>query len=176
LKEKLTANRIVYDSLKRVWSIRDYSIRYVNGLKEKMIWAGVKKDTSLEMVPADFVLHDNIYTAMPMKELNNNIKKEEIRGTGVVNNMLFEKYKRFVYPLASYVLTLIGVALASRKVRGGVGLPLGIGFFLCFAYIIVEQFALVFSIKGGLPPIVAVFIPNTVFGFLGYYLLRRAPK
>ncbi len=181
LKEKWVANRIVYDSVrstpqKHLWSLQDYSVRYVNGLKEKMIWQAAKKDTTLEMVPADFVLHDNIYSAMPLRELNNNIKKEEIRGTGVVNNMLFEKYKRYVYPLASFVLTLIGVALASRKVRGGVGLPLGIGFFLCFAYIVVEQFALVFSIKGGLPPIIAVFIPNTVFGLLGYYLLRKAPK
>lgn len=176
LKEKLTANRIVYDSLKNKWTIHDYAIRYVNGLKENMIWQGTTKDMALDMHPADFVLHDNIYTAMSTSELNNNIKKETIRGTGVVNNMLFEKYKRFVYPLASYVLTLIGVALSSRKVRGGVGLSLGIGFFLCFAYIIVEQFAFVFSVKGGLPPIIAVFIPNAVFGILGYYLLRKAPK
>lgn len=176
LKQKLTANRITYDSLKNKWTIHDYAIRYVSGLKEKMVWQGTSKDTVLDMHPTDFVLHDNIYTAMSTNELNNNIRKETIRGTGVVNNMLFEKYKRFVYPLASYVLTLIGVALASRKVRGGVGLSLGVGFFLCFAYIIVEQFAFVFSIKGGLPPIIAVFIPNAVFGLLGYYLLRKAPK
>ena len=181
MKEKWVANHIVYDSVKstpqrHLWSLRDYSVRYVNGLKETMVWNGLKKDTVLDMQPADFVLHDNIYTAMSMKTLNTNIEKETIRGTGVVNNMLFEKYRRFVYPLASYVLTLIGVALASRKVRGGVGLPLGIGFFLCFAYIVVEQFAMVFSVKGGLPPIIAVFIPNVVFGLLGYYLLRNAPK
>jgi len=176
LKEKLTANRITYDSLKNRWTFHDYAVRYVNGLREKMIWQAAQKDTVLDMRPADFVLHDNIYTAMSTAELNNNIKKETIRGTGVVNNMLFEKYKRFVYPLASYVLTLIGVALSSRKVRGGVGLSLGIGFFLCFAYIVVEQFAFVFSVKGGLPPVIAVFIPNLTFGILGYYLLQKAPK
>jgi lipopolysaccharide export system permease protein len=181
LKQKLVANSIVYDSLKsrgskQVWSFRDYSVRYVNGLREKMVWTGAKKDTVLDMRPDDFQLHDNQYSAMSMHELNANIEKERMRGTGVLFNMRFEKYKRFVYPLASYVLTLIGVSLASRKVRGGVGLPLGIGFFLCFAYIVVEQFALVFSIKGGLDPLIAVFIPNLTFGLLGYYLLRKAPK
>ncbi|EHQ25175.1 LptF/LptG family permease [Mucilaginibacter paludis] len=175
LKQKLTANKIVYDSLKRVWSIQQFDTRYVNGLREKMVH-GEKKDTVLDMVPADFVLHNNIYSAMSRKELDNNIKKEEYRGTGVINDMLIEKYKRFVHPMASFVLTLIGVSLSSRKVRGGVGLPLGIGFFLCFAYIVVDQFAVVFSLKGGLPPIIAVFIPNTLFGLLGYYLLRKAPK
>jgi lipopolysaccharide export system permease protein len=175
MKEKLTANTIVFDSLKHVWSIRGYDVRYVNGLREKMVH-GDKKDTVLDMRPDDFVLHNNIYTAMSMKELNSNIEKEKIRGTGVLYDMLLVKYQRFVHPLASFVLTLIGVSLSSRKVRGGVGLPLGIGFFLCFAYIVVDQFAMVFSLKGGLPPIIAVFIPNTIFGLLGYYLLRKAPK
>jgi len=175
LKQKLTANSIVYDSLKRVWSIRDFDVRYVNGMREKMVH-GTKKDTVLDMLPDDFVLHSNIYSAMSMKELNANIAKETLRGTGALYAMQLEKYKRFVHPLASFVLTLIGVSLSSRKVRGGVGLPLGIGFFLCFAYIVVDQFAMVFSLKGGLPPIIAVFIPNTIFGALGYYLLRKAPK
>jgi lipopolysaccharide export system permease protein len=78
--------------------------------------------------------------------------------------------------MSAYVLTIMGVALSSRKVRGGVGLPLGIGILLCFAYIIVEKFAIVFSIKGGMAPLVAVVIPNILFGVFGYYLLLKAPK
>jgi lipopolysaccharide export system permease protein len=108
--------------------------------------------------------------------LNNNIKKEEIRGTGALKEMLYEKYRRFVYPLSSYVLTLIGVSMSSRKVRGGIGLPLGIGIFLCFTYIVVDKFALVFAVKGSLPAIIAVCIPNGLFGLVGYYLLLKAPK
>jgi hypothetical protein len=45
--------------------------------------------------------------------------------------MQFEKYRRFVEPLSSFVLCIIAVAISSRKVRGGVGLPLGIGIFIC---------------------------------------------
>ncbi|RYE29039.1 MAG: YjgP/YjgQ family permease [Sphingobacteriaceae bacterium] len=175
LREKTTATRIVYDSLKKVWSLMDYSTRYVKDLKEKMI-SGTKKDTVLDMKPDDFEAHNNLYDAMPMKELNNNIEKEKIRGTGIMVDLLYEKYQRFVYPLSAYVLTLIGVAMSSRKVRGGIGLPLGIGIFLCFAYIVTVQFSKVFAIKGGLPPIIAVFIPNIIFGILGLYLLKKAPK
>jgi lipopolysaccharide export system permease protein len=175
LKEKIVATRVTYDSLKRVWSMMDYSIRYINGLKEKMV-SGVKKDTILDMRPVDFEAHSNLYDAMPMKELNANIEKEKIRGTGIMVNLQYEKFQRFVYPLSSYVLTLIGVAMSSRKVRGGIGLPLGIGIFLCFAYIVTVQFSKVFALKGGLPPLIAVFIPNIIFGILGIYLLRKAPK
>ncbi|MGV8878334.1 MAG: LptF/LptG family permease [Sphingobacteriaceae bacterium] len=175
IKEKIVANRIVYDSLKRSWSIEDYSIRYVDGLKERMV-SGIKKDTLLDLRPADFEVHNNVYDAMSMQELNKNIDKEAIRGTGNMVYLKLEKYKRFIYPLSSYVLTLIGVSISSRKVRGGIGLPLGIGIFLCFGYIITVQFANVFAIKGGLPPLIAVVIPNLTFGALGYYLLRNAPK
>lgn len=175
LHEKITATRVTYDSLKRVWSMMDYSIRYVNGLKEKMV-SGVKKDTVLDMRPVDFEIHNNLYDAMPMKELDINIEKEKIRGTGIMVNLLYEKYQRFVYPLSAYILTLIGVSMSSRKVRGGIGLPLGIGIFLCFAYIVTVQFSKVFALKGGMPPLVAVFIPDIVFGALGIYLLKKAPK
>lgn len=176
LKEKLTAQTVtIKDSVKKIWTLNNCKIRYVNGLKEQLINAG-NKDTVLDMRTTDFVIRDNVYTAISTSELNRDIDKEKIRGTGVLKDMRFEKYKRFVYPLATYVLTLIGVSISSRKVRGGVGLPLGIGIFLCFTYIIVDRFAFVFSVKGGLTPIIAVFIPNLVFGLLGYYLLRKAPK
>jgi lipopolysaccharide export system permease protein len=179
LKERLVAARISYDSLKRVWSIQDFQTRYVNGLKEKLV-SGAKKDTVLDMRPSDFEeqrdINTNIYRAMSTVEISKAIEKEQIRGTGRLIDMQLEKYHRFISPFSCYVLTLIGVSLSSRKVRGGIGLPLGIGIFLCFLYIIVDRFANVFSLKANLPAIIAVFIPNVVFGSIGYYLLRKAPK
>jgi lipopolysaccharide export system permease protein len=175
LRQKLTAPQIRYDSVKHIWSIPNYTVRYVNGLNEKLVTLA-NKDTVLDMRPTDFVVRNNIYMAISTKELHTDIIKEKLRGTGVLIDMQFEEYKRFVYPLATYVLTMIGVAISSRKVRGGIGLPLGIGIFLCFAYIVVDKFAFVFSIKGGMPPIITVLIPNVLFGLLGYYLLVKAPK
>lgn len=175
LKEKLVADKITWDSLKSKWIIDNYSIRKIDGLKESMD-SGTRKDTTLDMRPKDFEIYDNIYQAMNMRELNERIDKEETRGTGVMVDLQLEKYKRFVYPLSAYVLTLMGVSLSSRKVRGGVGLPLGVGIFLSFAYILFIQFANMFALKGGLPPLVAVFIPNVIFGILGIYLLIKAPK
>lgn len=145
-------------------------------MKEQFLPNQSQKDTVLDMHPSDFIVYDNVYTAMSLSDLNKNIEKEKLRRPEYLKSIYFEKYHRFVYPLSAYVLTLIGVSISSRKVRGGVGLPLGIGILLCFAYIILERFALVFSVKGGMPPLVAVFIPNVIFGMLGYYLLLKAPK
>ncbi|WP_114940302.1 MULTISPECIES: LptF/LptG family permease [Mucilaginibacter] len=176
LREKLIADRIQYDSLKRKWSLMQYSVKYVNGMKEQFIKSDAPKDTVLDMHPSDFIVYDNVYQAMSLSDLNKNIDKEKLRRPEYLKAIYFEKYHRFVYPLSAFVLTLIGVSISSRKVRGGVGLPLGIGILLCFAYIILEKFALVFSIKGGMSPLIAVFIPNIIFGILGYYLLLKAPK
>jgi len=176
MTRKIVASNVVYDSVKRIWTMKAYSDRQINGLKETMVWHGSTKDTVLDMRPEDFEIKDNQYSAMSMSVLNKNIEKAKLRGTGKLLDMQFEKYHRFVYPLSTYVLTLIGVSMSSRKVRGGVGLPLGIGIILCFTYIIIERFALVFSVKGGAPPLISVFMPNVLFFVLGYYLLVKAPK
>lgn len=175
LKEKLVAERITWDSVKRVWAMESYTVRKIDGLKEQMT-KGDKKDTILDMRPSDFEIYDNIYEAMNMRELNQRIKKEAIRGTGNMKKLELEKYRRFVYPFSSFVLTLMGVSLSSRKVRGGVGLPLGIGIFLSFAYILFGRFSEMFALKGDLDPIIAVIIPNIIFGILGAILLYKAPK
>ncbi len=175
LKMKLMADRITWDSVSRKWTMENFSIRYVDSLKERMV-TGIKKDTILDMKPVDFDIRDNIFSAMNYWELNDKIKKEKIRGSGIMVNLELEKYKRYTYPFSTYVLTLIGVALSSRKVRGGVGLPLGIGIFLSFVYILFLQFSTVFALKGGLPAIIAVLIPNVFFAILGVILAIKAPK
>ncbi len=173
--EKMMADRITWDSIQNHWRIENYTIRKIDGLKEEMI-KGTSRDTLLDMEPKDFEVYDNIFTAMNTAELNDRIEKEKIRGTGMMVDLLLEKYKRFVYPLSAFVLTLMGVALSSKKVRGGIGLSLGIGIGLSFTYIVFIQFSTMFSLKGGLAPIIAVFIPNVIFGLLALYLLYRAPK
>src|SRR5690606_20993919 len=125
LIEKLIAERISWDSVKKSWKIQNYSIRKINGLEEQMI-SGVEKDTTLDRRQIDCAVYENVYETKDMSELNSRIGKEKIRGPGILVNLRLEKYGRFVYPLSAFVLTLMGVSLSSRKVRGGIGLPLGI--------------------------------------------------
>jgi lipopolysaccharide export system permease protein len=173
--EKTTAPIIKYDSVKHIWNMPNYTVRHINGLDESLT-TGFNKNDTLDMSPTDFVVRDNVYSAISTSKLHKDIAKEKIRGTGVLIDMQYEEYKRFIYPLSTYVLTLIGVSISSRKVRGGIGLPLGIGIFLCFAYIVVDKFAFVFSVKGHVPPYITVIMSNVLFGALGLYLLKKAPK
>ncbi|HCN83094.1 MAG TPA: YjgP/YjgQ family permease, partial [Sphingobacteriaceae bacterium] len=78
LKEKLVAERVVWDSVKLKWQIMNYSVRKIDGLKESMI-SGTQKDTVLDMRPKDFEIYDNVYEAMGTAELNERISKEKVR-------------------------------------------------------------------------------------------------
>src|SRR5690606_27900195 len=118
LTEKLMAQSITWDSLATKWKIKDYTVRTVDGLKETME-KGVDRDTTLDMLPRDFETYDNVFTAMDTKELNQRIAKEETRGTGMMTDLLLEKYKRYIGPFSAYILTLMGVSLSSKKVQIG---------------------------------------------------------
>lgn len=175
MTEKLMARQISWDSVATKWKIKDYTVRTIDGLSETMD-KGTERDTTLDMLPRDFEVYDNVFTAMDTKELNQRIKKEETRGTGMMTDLLLEKYKRYIGPFSAFILTLMGVSLSSKKVRGGIGLSLGIGIGLSFAFIVLVQFSTMFSLKGGLPPLIAILIPNILFLALALWLKYKAPK
>jgi len=89
LTEKLMANRITWNPELEKWKIEDYTVRKIDGLKETMD-QGTVRDTTLDMLPRDFEVYDNVFTAMDTKELNQRIEKEEIRGTGMMTDLLLE--------------------------------------------------------------------------------------
>ena len=89
---------------------------------------------------------------------------------------IVEQQKRLAYPFATIVLTIVAVAMSSRKIRGGIGLHLGAGLLISFAYILFMQISTTFATNGDLSPVLAVWIPNLIFSSLGLYLLSKTPK
>lgn len=175
LVTKLMADRITWDSLTQKWSIENYTIRNINGMTEELK-KGVRLDTILSIHPSEFNRRMNFIEAMDFSELNNYIKEEKQRGSEVIPFYEVEKYRRTSYPFATFILTLIGVAISSKKVRGGIGLQLGAGILLSFTYIMFMQVSTTFATNGNVPAVVAVWIPNLVYAFIAIYLLRKAPK
>lgn len=113
---------------------------------------------------------------MNFGELNEFIANEKLKGSEAVSFYEVERHRRMAFPFSTLVLTLIGVALSSQKVRGGIGLHLGAGIALSFTFILFMQVTTTFATKGSLHPMVAVWIPNILFGILGIYLIKKAPK
>ncbi len=175
LKSKLIADQIRWDTTKNKWSIRRYYIRDIDGLEETLT-TGNSIDTSLNMYPEDFSRRLNVVESMSLGELNEFIKESKMQGEVNITAFLIEKYRRTAFPFSTFILTLIGVAVSSRKARGGIGVQLGAGLAISFSYILFMQFSSQFSIGGSLPPLVAVWIPNIIFAIVAIFLYKMAPK
>jgi lipopolysaccharide export system permease protein len=175
LKSKLFADRIRWDAPKKQWRIETGYIRKMDGLQEK-IQQFAFIDTVLPMKPGDFGRPNTDVSNMSNGELARFIRTKRDRGEEGLEFYQVKEQERYAMPFSTFVLTVIGVSLSSRKVRGGIGLQIGIGIVISFAYILFMQFTTVFSQQGGLPPWLGAWIPNLVFGSLAFYLAIRAPK
>ena len=126
--------------------------------------------------PIDLRKDEYLKDQMPTPELDVFIAKEKMRQSESLSTLLVERYNRDAVPFSVLILTIIGVSLASRKVRGGSGMHLAIGIILCVVYILFSRISVVFATKGSFSPWLAAWIPNIIYGFIAFYLYKRAPK
>lgn len=174
LVSKLSSDYIKWDRENKKWVIHDYSIRTIEGNTEK-VTQGIVKDTTLNMSPEDYQVVANIMETMTLPTLNESIANLKLRGVNTTDYEI-EKHKRRSGPFSAFILTIIGVSLASRKIKGGIGFHLGLGLLLSFSYILFMQVTTVFATSGTLAPWLAMWIPNILYGILAFYLYRRAAR
>jgi len=175
LVSKLMSKEVHWDSTTNKWRVRDYMIRNFEGDKQILI-TGKSIDTAMNISPEEFKRRDNAVEAMNLPELNRFIKRQKMQGASNLNEILIEKHKRFSFPFSTFILTLIGVSVSSKKVKGGIGMQIGIGLLISFAYILFLQFSSQFAISGAFSPFVAAWIPNVLFFVIAIFLYRMAPK
>lgn len=175
LVSKLMAAIIKWDSLSGKWQINDYMIRDIDGLNETMR-RGSDKDTTLGFTPHDFARRMVDVEMMDYAQLEAFIEDESFKGSDEIPFYEIEKHQRSSYPFATYVLTLIGVSIASRKVKGGIGMHIAIGMLICVSYILAMKVTTVYATNAGLDPLIAVWLPNVIFGIFALFLLKFAPK
>lgn len=175
LQSKLNSNYIQWDSIAGKWQVNKWQIREFLEEGEKLS-KGERLDTLINLKPSDFKTRLSKVETMNYFELNEYIKEEEIKGTANIVYHKIEKNKRMAFPFSSIILTIIGVAVASRKTRGGIGIHLGAGLLISFSYILFMQISTTYAINGNLSPALAVWLPNILYLFLGMFLVLKAPK
>ena len=175
---QMNANVIQYDTIAEEryhWKARNYKIRTLKGMREE-ITSGFEIDTLIQMEPMDLVFSRGQQETFTSPELKRYISKQQQRGSSNVVQYEVEYHKRIATSFASFILTIIGVSLSSRKRKGGMGMYLGIGLALSFTYILLQTVSATFAINADTPPILAAWIPNILYAFIAYYCYRHAPN
>ena len=175
LESKLRAEKIEWINDLEKWRINNYYIRNFNDLEEA-IEKGRQLDTAFSFRPMDFEKRISLNEEMNTAELKEHIEKLRLRGANNIEYYSIELHRRTSDAFTVFILTLIGMSLASRKVRGGLGLHIVLGFLLSSIYIIFMRFSTTFSTNGDLSPLLSVWIPNIIFAALAIMLARKAPK
>lgn len=174
LTMRITADRIRYDSA-HCWHMENYVRRDFDGMRETLT-KGNRLDTVIPVQPRELFVTAEQAQEMTNPELIEYMELQEKRGAGNIQAFETEYHKRWASPLGAFIMTLLGVTMSSKKVRGGMGKNLGIGIVLTAAYILFSTVSTTFSVNGVMSPFMSAWLPNFVFLAIGIVLYIRALK
>jgi len=174
LTEKLTADNIRWDKETSKWIINNYWKRTIYDDYE-LLENGYRLDTTLNMTPDEFRYEKNEMETYKTPDLKKEISLMKSRGVNSIEWEI-EKHKRMATPFSTFILTLIGVGLASRKIKGGLGFHLGLGLALSFSYILFMQISTVFAVSGSMPVFIAMWVPNILYSVIALFVFRWAAR
>jgi lipopolysaccharide export system permease protein len=173
----LKSSKISFVGRPNKWRLDGYEVRRFEGQKETLtIKPSEKKDTTLQLVPEDFIRYTKQMEVMTSDDMRAFLQNEQNRGVDSGKKYTIELYRRTADPFTIFILTIIGVAVASRKVRGGMGFHLAAGVVIGAIFVILSKFSTTFSTNLSLAPGIGVWIPNIFFSIVAYLLVRSAQK
>lgn len=175
LQYKISANRIRFNPEDSTYTLFNYVKREI-GKDDDRIISQQQVDTILpfemdELTPVNYIAETlNIF------ELNEFIEKETKRGSSYINRYNVVWHKRWSLPVSAYILTIIAVAVSSKKRRGGMGVNLAIGITIGMIYIFFDKIFGTMAEQSDFSPFIATWFPNMLFGVLAIYLLYDAKR
>jgi lipopolysaccharide export system permease protein len=171
----LRAETIKWDTAQNKWVLANVIERWINGLNEKVTMTP-DKTMNFNFKPLDLKRDEYTKDKLTTTELDRFIRLEEQRGIEGLNALKVERYRRDATPAAVILLCFIGAVVASRKVRGGSGVHMAIGFIAGALFILTDRFSTIFSTKGDFHPVLAAWMPNIIFLFVAVWFYKKAPK
>ena len=176
LVETLDAANASFDVESRRWTAPRYMI-YSRGEDGTLSGKQYRNlDTLINLDVRELGDISGVVKTLTYEELNEFLDQQRSKGSDEVFLIEVERHARFSYPISTFIMTIIGVALASRKVRGGMGMHIGIGIALCFIYLMVGRVSEQIAISGSIEPWIGVWLPNIIFAIIAIIVYRKAPK
>ncbi|TRZ41573.1 LptF/LptG family permease [Robertkochia solimangrovi] len=175
LKHKITAGNIRWVKADSTFRLASYEKRII-GKNGDIVETKRRHDTLFNFNLDDLTPVSYVAETKNLFELNEFIEKERKKGSPNVSRYLVVKYKRWSLPVSAFILTLIAVAVSSMKRRGGMGVNLALGISLAFIFIFFDKVFAILAEQSDFSPLLAVALPNIIFAFIAFFLLRNAKR
>jgi lipopolysaccharide export system permease protein len=175
VKYRITANAINYNDSLKVWQLHDYTKR-ITSFRGDILYYGSTMDTIFNITPLDLSQDEQACEIMTFGAIVKYIREDKEKGGGMAKFYIIEAHKRIANALGTIIMTLLGLSVASRKNRRGVGVHLFFGIALAFTFIFLQQVSTVFSIYGGFSPALGVWMPNIIYFFVCFFMIRTCQK
>lgn len=175
LEYKLTAATIRWVEKDSLYQLTTYAKRTLKD-GEEFVQTQRRLDTVFSFEINDLTQVSYVADTKNLFELNSFIEDQRRRGASNINTYILVKYKRWAMPIAAFILTITAVAVSSVKRRGGMGVNLAFGIGVAFIYIFFDKVFGTLAEQAGFNPLLAVVLPNVLFGILGYFMLMKAKR
>jgi lipopolysaccharide export system permease protein len=133
-------------------------------------------DTVFNISPLDLSQDDKACETMTFGDILRYIREDKEKGGGMSKYYIIEANKRITNSLGTIIMTFLGLSVASRKNRRGVGVHLFIGIALAFVFVFLQQVSTVFSIYGGLSPALGTWMPIIIYTFVSLFMIKTCQK
>ncbi len=175
LDYKISASNIRWIDKDSIYRLTNYAKRKLRNGTE-IIQTKRRLDTLFTFKIEDLTPVSYVAETKNLFELNEFIEDQKRKGASNINAYILVKYKRWALPIAAFVLTIIAVAVSSVKRRGGMGLNLAFGIGVAFIYIFFDKVFGTLAEQSGFSPLLAVLVPNLIFGAFAVYMLLKAKR
>jgi lipopolysaccharide export system permease protein len=111
---------------------------------------------------------------MSFKELLYYIREIEAEGYDATSYRV-DLHSKFAIPFACLIVCLIGTGITVRKISAhGLAVNITVGIFMIFLYWISQSFCMSLGYGGMLPPFIAAWMSNFIFGCFAIFNLLNA--
>ncbi len=172
LRYKVTGNFARWSGADSAWILHTYRVRRWEGRRMRVA-EGHHMPVRIPVTPADFEKSAALLQVMTNPQLRQRILDLHLKGAAEARYAEVELAKRQALPFAAIILTVIAFSVASRQVRGGMGIHLGLGLLLGFSYIVFLQISATAAVKANLSPMLGAWLPNMAYAVLAAALLYR---
>jgi len=157
------------------WRLRSGFVRTFRGTEETAEQFDSLEVTQTQVTPQDIIRKKKSPDEMNYFELKAFIEKARRSGQEV-KKWLVDLHLKIAFPLANFIIVLFGAPLMANRKRGGNAWGFGVSLFICFFYYGIIRTGQSLGYNGTLPPLLAAWIGNAIFGLAGIFILVKVKK